>query len=272
MFKIPKIDCDLLNAYKKIDGKEISGKSLSQISEELKLEYNSVYIMNVTSILIKKGLLSREIRKDGTIIHCLTVEGNKLLLFINNRDKKINDNLKQDIIKLQKSNGIQTVIANLEKEDKTKDIKEEPKKVISKGFNIDEKDKEKAILNLINDTLLKTVVYCKDLSDQLETPEKKQHLIDVELELNNTKIELRRSNAIVAAYEKDLSNIREKAPNFMDLLKCGVDSRIDDFFDLIPWQRELAKGELKKDMMILIEEALQDIKSTILPEDTYKIK
>lgn len=71
---------------------------------------------------------------------------------------------------------------------------------------------------------------------------------------------------IIAKYEQDTARSKEKIPVCMDLLKCSFDARVDEHYCLIPWQRELAKVDFKKDMILLIDEALQDITGIISPD------
>lgn len=82
MAKIPQIHIDVLNSYKGINEKRIFGKNLTQIADEFNLGYTPVYILNVTLMLIKKGLLMREQYADRSLMHTVTPEGFQLLALV----------------------------------------------------------------------------------------------------------------------------------------------------------------------------------------------
>ena len=231
--KLPQIYTDVLFSYHKLGTKEIVGKNLTQIVDSLALNYTTVYAMNITAKLIRMGLLIRDIKNSGAVQFEVTEKGLTLLLETGLIEE---ENVKEEVPQMNTSN-----------------------KQEIKGFDFTEKDKEKAILSLLNDTLLKTVVYCQDLSVQLSTIEKEEQRIQLEKDKAELQAKLRSAQMIIDSLEEDRLRVKDSMPMIMGQLKCSIDSKLNEHYDMIAWQRELAKDELKRSLMTYIDEALEDL-------------
>lgn len=245
--KIPQIHLDVLHAYQKLGNEEIFGKNLAQIADSLELNYTTVYVSNVTSKLIHAKLLIRNFKDNGSIQFVVTDAGMSLLAeygLVKRTSKVEQKNIKEEVPQMSI--------------DSNEEVKEE-QRTEAKAQNFTENDKEKAILSLINETLLKTVVYCKDLSDQMKTFEQEELLSNLRKENEDLKTKLRHAEMIIGLNETCRAEEKQSFPTIMAHLKCAIDGKIDEHYEMIPWQRELAKEDFRKQLLLLIDEALEDI-------------
>ena len=256
--KMPDVQIELLTYLSSLDGVELRNHSMRKIATSSGIKRSVYTILSAFSALIKKGLI--ETMLDGNLKIIKLTKAGRDAIGLKICDEEV-DEIHPEFIE-----SLEDFSENEETAEYAEQLDGEP---VESVYDVDDSQKNKQIVDTINDTMAKTLAFCQQLANSIEATEVNPKLQE---ELQEALDTVRKQQMLIDAYETDVEDHKQAVYKGLGMLKIKLNNECDIFFGMTQWQQNSNQKAFVKQLAALVSEMQQDVKSMFGEEPEEDIR